>query len=253
MGILEGKVALITGAGQGVGQGIAYALASEGARIAVVGRTQSKLETTCAEIDRRGGAAEAFQCDVAIKAEVERCVAQVAERFGSIDILVNNAQQVPLGRILDISDESFQMGIDSGPLATLRFMRACHPYLKAQGGGAVVNLATSAAVRQDPTGLGAYTAAKEAIRALSRAAACEWGAERIRVNCIMPLASSPAMSQWTANFPEESHALTSTVPLGHIGDCEKDVGRAVVFLCGPDSVYITGHTLPVDGGQALLR
>lgn len=251
MGILQGKVALVTGAGQGVGQGIAYALAAEGARVAVVGRTLGKLEATTAEIVRRGGEAASFQCNVSRKDEIERCVAAVAAQFGAINILVNNAQEVPLGRILDVSDQAFQSGIDSGPLATLRFMRACHPYLK--GDGAVVNLATSAAVRQDPTGLGAYTAAKEAIRALSRAAACEWGGDRIRVNCIMPLANSPAMSQWTTNFPEESHALTSTVPLGHVGDCEKDVGRAVVFLCGPDAGYITGHTLPVDGGQALLR
>jgi len=251
MGLLEGKVALVTGAGQGVGQGIAYALAGEGARVAVVGRTLRKLEKTCAEIVKRGGTAEAFQCDVARGEEIGRCVEKVAERFGGIHILVNNAQQVPLGLLLDVSDEAFQQGLDSGPLATLRFMRLCHPYLK--GGGAVINLATSAALRWDPSGYGAYAAVKEAIRSLTRAAACEWGSDGIRVNCLMPLANSPALKTWAELRPEEAQAFFQTVPLRRIGDCESDVGRVAVFLCGPDSAYITGHTLPVDGGQVLMR
>lgn len=251
MGILEGKVALVTGAGQGVGQGIAYALAGEGARIAVVGRTLRKLEDTCAEITRRGGIAEAFQCDVMNKEGIERCIEQTVNSFGGINILVNNAQQVPLGALLDVSDEALQQGFDSGPLATLRFMRACHPHLK--GGGAVVNLGTSASLRWDPSGYGAYAAVKEAIRSLTRAAACEWGSDGIRVNCIMPLANSPALKSWAEARPEEAQAFFQTVPLRRIGDCENDIGRAVVFLCGPDSAYITGHTLPVDGGQVLLR
>jgi NAD(P)-dependent dehydrogenase (short-subunit alcohol dehydrogenase family) len=251
MGVLEGKVALVTGAGQGVGQGIAYALAGEGARVAVVGRTMHKLETTCAEIARRGGSAAAFRCDVTLRDEIERCVAEVTARFGGIHILVNNAQQVPIGPLLEVGDEALQQGFDSGPLATLRFMRTCHPHLK--GGGAVVNLGTSASLRWDPSNYGAYAAVKEAIRSLTRAAACEWGSDGIRVNCIMPLANSPALKSWAEARPEEAQAFFQTVPLRRIGDCERDIGRAVVFLCGPDSAYITGHTLPVDGGQVLLR
>lgn len=251
MAVLEGKVALITGAGQGVGQGIGFALAAEGARIAVTGRTESKLLDSCAEIQRRGGEAEAFVCDVMVKEDLERCVAQVVEHFGGIDILVNNAQVVPLGPLLDISEEQYQQGMDSGPLATLRLMKACHPYLK--DGGCVVNFGSSAALRWDPSGYGAYAAAKEAIRALTRAAACEWGGDGIRVNCILPLARSPGMDWWINNSPEEAQAFFDTVPLGRVGDCEKDIGRAVVFLCGPDAGYLTGHSLPLDGGQAALR
>lgn len=248
MKVLKDKVALITGAGQGVGQGIAYALAAEGVRIAVVGRTLSKLEDTCAEIRRRGGLAEAFVRDVMVKQDIDRCVGQVVARFGSLNILINNAQVVPLGRLLEVSDEAFMQGIDSGPLATLRMMRACHPYLK--GDGAVVNFASSAAVRWDASGYGAYAAVKEAIRALTRAAACEWGADGIRVNAVAPHAMSPGMEGWVAAQPQEAAAFFKTIPLGRVGDCEQDIGRAIVFLVGAGAAYLTGATIPLDGGQA---
>lgn len=248
MKVLKDKVALVTGAGQGVGQGIAYALAAEGVRVAVVGRTLSKLEDTCTEIRRRGGLAEAFVCDVMVKQDIDRCVGQVVARFGSLNILVNNAQVVPLGRLLEVSDEAFMQGIDSGPLATLRMMRACHPYLK--GDGAVVNFASSAAVRWDASGYGAYAAVKEAIRALTRAAACEWGADGIRVNAVAPHAMSPGMEGWIAAQPEEAAAFFKTIPLGRVGDCEQDIGRAIVFLVGAGAAYLTGATIPLDGGQA---
>jgi NAD(P)-dependent dehydrogenase (short-subunit alcohol dehydrogenase family) len=252
MGILDGKVALVTGAGQGVGRGIALALAGEGAHLVVAGRTEGKLLETVGEIARRGGAeARVVVCDVMIGEDIERCVRSAVEAFGTIDILVNNAQVVPLGHLLEVSDEHYQEGMDSGPLATLRFMRACHPYLR--DGGCIVNLGSSAAIRWDPVGYGAYAAAKEAIRALTRAAACEWGSDGIRVNCILPLAMSPAMDGWIASRPEEAQAFFQTIPLRRVGDCETDIGRAVVFLCGPDAGYITGHSLPLDGGQAFMR
>lgn len=248
MANIKGKVALITGAGQGVGQGIAYALAAEGVKVAVVGRTFAKLDDTCAEIRRRGGIAQAFVCDVMVKQELDRCVEQVAAHFGGINILVNNAQVVPLGRLLDVSDEAFMQGIDSGPLATLRMMRACYPHLK--GDGVVVNFASSAAVRWDASGYGAYAAVKEAIRALTRAAACEWGADGIRVNAVAPHAMSPGMQAWVAARPEEAAEFFKTIPLGRVGDCEQDIGRAIVFLAGADAGYLSGATIPLDGGQA---
>lgn len=245
---LQGKVALITGAGQGVGQGIAYALAGAGAAIAAVGRTPATLEQTCAEIRRRGGRAQPFVCDVMSAPAVEACVAEVVAHFGGLQILVNNAQIVPLGRLLDVSDEAFVAGFDSGPLATLRLMRACHPHLR--GDGAIVNLASSAAVRWDASGYGAYAAVKEAIRALTRAAACEWGVDGIRVNAIAPHALSPGLKGWIAERPQEAAEFFQTIPLRRVGDCERDIGRAVAFLVGADAAYLTGATLPLDGGQA---
>ncbi|MFM7786276.1 MAG: SDR family NAD(P)-dependent oxidoreductase [Gammaproteobacteria bacterium] len=248
---LEGKVALVTGAGQGVGRGIALALAGEGARIAVCGRTEGKLLSVCEEIRRRGGVAEPVLCDVMIAEDVRCCVEATVSAFGTVDILINNAQVVPLGHLLDVSEEQYQQGMDSGPLATLRFMRACHPHLK--GGGSIVNMGSSSAIRWDPIGYGAYAAAKEAIRALTRAAACEWGTDGIRVNCVLPLAMSPAMDGWIASRPEESAEFFKTIPLGYVGDCELDIGRAVVFLCSEDARYLTGHSMPLDGGQAFMR
>lgn len=249
-GVLAGKVALVTGAGQGVGQGIAYALAAEGAKIAVVGRTLGKLQNTCEEIRRRGSEAVAIEADVMVREDIERCVREAVAHFGGINILVNNAQVVPLGTVLGVTEEEYQQGMDSGPLATFRLMRACYPHLK--GDGVVINLGSAAAFRWDMAGYGIYAAAKEAIRSLTRAAACEWGPDGIRVNCILPHALSPALEGWIADRPVESAAFFKAIPLGRVGACEEDIGRAVAFLCSPAAGYITGHTLPLDGGQARL-
>ena len=251
MGRLDGRHALVTGAGQGVGRGIALALAAEGCAVAVVGRTEAKLQSVAKEIEQRGARSVPIVCDVGRADQIDACVAQTVVELGGLDVLVNNAQEVPLGSLLEVSDDAFQAGFATGPLAALRFMRACHPYLK--GGGSIVNLGTGAALRPDPVGYGAYAAVKEGIRALSRAAAVEWGADGIRVNVIVPLALSPAMAWWTENRPEESAAFLATVPLGRVGDCEVDVGRAVVSLVGSELGYVTGSTLMLDGGQAYLR
>jgi NAD(P)-dependent dehydrogenase (short-subunit alcohol dehydrogenase family) len=247
--LLEGKVALVTGAGQGVGQGIAFALAAEGAKIAAAGRTLRKLEATCAEIARRGGEAIAIPCDVKKLESLERCVARVVEIHGRLDILVNNAQEVPLGELAEVSEEAFAAGWESGPLATFRLMKLCRPHLARQG-GSIVNLASTAAMRWDMRRYGAYAAVKEAIRSLTRAAACEWGGEGIRTNVILPHAASPALAGWIEANPEEAAAFMASIPQGRVGDCEADIGRFVAVLCSDASAYVNGQTIAIDGGQA---
>lgn len=250
MGTLEGKVALITGAGQGIGQGIAFALAKEGASIAVLGRTESKLVDTCAELVQLGVRAEPITCDVSNLDALEPAVAKTVELFGGVDILVNNANSSALGNLLDVDLKAVDLAFNTGPLAALRLMRACHPHMKARGGGSIINMVTSAAVRWDMTGYGAYAASKEAMRSFSRSAASEWGPDGIRVNAVAPHAMSPGLKWWTENRPEEAAEFIKTIPLGRIGECEEDIGRAIVFLCGPDARYLTGATIPLDGGQA---
>lgn len=249
---LAGKVALVTGAGQGVGQGIALALASEGVAIAVVGRTESKLTATCEVLRERGVEAEAFVCDVADQESIPGVVDAAAERFGRLDILVNNAWSGAYGPLLELSDRAFRKGFETGPFATFSFMKAAHPHLKASGDGSIVNLVTSAMVRWDPTTYGAYAASKAALRSLSRTAAVEWAPDGIRVNAIAPHALSPGLQWWTENNPEEAAEFVASIPMRRIGDCEGDIGRAVVALVGADMRYLTGALVPLDGGQAFF-
>jgi NAD(P)-dependent dehydrogenase (short-subunit alcohol dehydrogenase family) len=249
MAELAGKVALVTGAGQGVGQGIALALAHEGVTVAVAGRTAAKVAETAKAIVARGGKALAITCDVFKAEDITRAVARTVEALGGVDILVNNAYDGAFGPLLSLDDEAFMRGIQSGPLASFRFMRACYAHLKARGGGNIVNLVTSASVRWDSSNYGAYAVAKQGIRALTRAAAAEWGRDNIRVNNIAPLAASPALAAWIKRDPE-AKTFFETVALKRVGDCEADIGRAVVALVGPQMSYVTGATLPIDGGQA---
>jgi len=248
--LLKSKVALITGAGQGVGQGIALALAAEGARVAVTGRTLEKLEATTELIAERGGEALPVVCDVKSLDSMTECVDQVVAYFGGLQILVNNAHEVPLGTLDEVTEDSLEAGWQSGPLATFRMMKLCRPHL--QGDGCIVNLASSAAKRWDVTGYGAYAATKEAIRSLSRAAACEWATEGIRTNVILPHAKSPGLAWWMEEYPEEAEAFVATIPQRRVGDCEEDIGRFVAMLCSDASAYINGQSIGVDGGQAYL-
>lgn len=250
MAELNGKVALVTGAGQGVGLGIAQALAQAGAAVALAGRTLEKVEAAAASIHGHGGKAIALACDVKSAADLERIVANTVSTFGGLDILVNNAQEVPLGKLDDVSDEAFLAGFESGPLAAFRLMKLARPHLAARGGGTMFNLASSAGVRWDMTGYGAYGAVKQSMRVLTRAAAAEWGRENIRVLTIAPHAESPGLKWWIENNPEEAEEFFATIPLGRIGRLEQDIGRAIVALCGQDLSYLTGATIPLDGGQA---
>lgn len=171
MNTLKGRTAIVTGAGQGVGRGIALALANQGAAVAVVGRTLGKCECTLSEIEARGGRGVALSCDVSRREEVKAVVAATVQVLGTPDILVNNAHNSrPLTPIVEVSDKDMHIAM-KGTTGTLLFMQACFPHLaKAGRNGRVINLGSVSGTRADK-GFAAYAMAKESIRALSRVAA----------------------------------------------------------------------------------
>ncbi|MBO0678782.1 SDR family oxidoreductase [Mycolicibacterium sp. S2-37] len=250
MGSLDGKVALITGAGQGVGRGIALAMAREGAAVAVVDRNGETAAATVALIEEFGGRAVSRICDVSKSDEVNTCVAAVVEGLGTVDILVNNAVDARVGIPLqDLDDEQFLISFGSGPFASFYFMRACFPYLK--DGGRVINLRSGTEI-QSMVGYGAYVAAKAAVGGLTRAAAREWGRKGITVNALVPFALSPSAEADLAGKPGRLEAVYRQLSIPRSADPEADVGRAAVFLAGPDASFITGCTVTVDGGGSFF-
>ena len=252
-GTLSGKVAIITGGGQGTGRGAALCMAREGAHVVLVGRTRAKLDTVVAELEAAGAQALAVDGDITRAETIDRAVAQTLNRFGRIDILVNAAQSPDLryGPLLDVTEAVMTDLWSSGPMATLAFMRACHPHMKAGGGGAIVNFGTGS--QWNPKDYGVYAAAKAAVQTISRAAAMEWAGDGIRVNILVPLSASPAYDAACANDPSFAEKFTAHIPLKRMGDPEQDVGQAILFLASPASSYVTGTTLMVDGGHTFLR
>ena len=251
MARLHDKVAIVTGAGQGVGRGVALAMAGEGARVAVVGRTLAKCEAVAAEIGERGGRAFALECDVESRADVDAMVAAVAAEFGRIDIVVNNAQALVYKSVRKITEADMESMWQSGPMGTLRVMQATFDQLRATK-GVVVNMGSGSSILPQPA-MSGYAMAKEAIRVLTRTTALEWGRYGIRVNAICPLAETPGWEFFKGETPGSEEQVLATIPLGRMGDCELDIGRAAVYLASDDAAYVTGTTLMVDGGFNYLR
>ena len=248
---LDGKRALVTGAGQGVGRGIALALAEQGAGVALLGRTEEKLLAVQKEIAEIGASATVVLGDVTRAEDITRAVEQTVSNLGGLDIVINNAQIPAPGSLLSVTDEEFTACWDSGPLAAFRMMRACRPHLRA--GSVIVNLGSGTSVNPMPVGRGVYAAAKSAIQTLSRVAATEWGPDGIRVLTVLPAAMSPAAQMWAAANPAEYERSVQSIPLRRLGDPVSDIGGVVAFLCSPAAGYLTATTIAIDGGQAYLR
>jgi NAD(P)-dependent dehydrogenase (short-subunit alcohol dehydrogenase family) len=250
--LLSGKVAIITGAGQGVGLGIAQAYAREGARLVITGRDATKLEKAAAALRALGAEVVIAAGDARKRADAERAVAAAMEHFGHIDILVNNAQSSTPGVALeDTDDEIFALNLESGLMGTFYFMQAVYPHMKAQGGGRIINFGSRTGIEGSP-GFAPYAATKEAIRGLSRVAAREWGRHNIQVNVICPAALSPSAAKYLEEHPDKKAKLVDDIPLGRLGDSETDVGRFAVMLASDHACYITGQTINVDGGAVML-
>jgi NAD(P)-dependent dehydrogenase (short-subunit alcohol dehydrogenase family) len=245
MGTLDGKIAIVTGAARGVGRGIALALGRAGARVAIADVLPAD------DVIAALGPQDAFasSCDVRSSAQVNDFVAAVVARFGTVDILVNNAIATKIVPIAEVDDESIELALSTGPAATLYFMRACYPYLT--GAGRVINLRSGSEAQGLP-GHAAYIAAKAAIGAITRVAAREWGRQGITVNAICPLALTEAVQEEFSRRPGALDGVLRQLSIPRTGDPEQDIGRAVVFLADPGSGFITGCTLMVDGGGSFF-
>jgi NAD(P)-dependent dehydrogenase (short-subunit alcohol dehydrogenase family) len=253
MSRLAGRIALVTGGGQGVGRGVALALAREGADVALVERNAETAESTGREIAALGVRTEVIVADVGARAACEAAVERAVGALGGLDVLVNNAgwARSPVA-LLDIDDEQFDLTWRINTMATFWFMQASHPHLVARGGGSIINFGSGSGTSGKP-GEGAYAAAKEGVRGLTRVAANEWGPQGIRANVICPFANSPGMLAWSKVEPKAYEATIRRIPLQRVGDCEADIGRAAVFLASDDAAYVTGQTLMVDGGSGVFR
>jgi NAD(P)-dependent dehydrogenase (short-subunit alcohol dehydrogenase family) len=244
---LDGKVAIVTGGARGVAKGVASAFVKAGARLLIVDREVELGRATEAELKDLGGDVAFMAVDLAVRADLPAIVSTAIERFGRLDILVNAAQasrQLPLA---ETSDEAMDVSFDTGFWPTFVLMRTAYPHLVASK-GCVINFATGAAFDALPT-QGSYVAAKEAIRAISKVAASEWGPQGVRVNILCPFANSPGVQAWKEWAPDDYATQIGKVSLRRIGDCEKDIGAVAVFLASDAAAYITGQTLMVDGGQ----
>jgi gluconate 5-dehydrogenase len=243
---LDGRVAIVTGGGSGLGRGYARALSEAGAAVAVTGRRQDKLDETVADLTSRGGDALALACDQRSRADVERSVQAVVDWKGTVDILVNNAAIYPPGSFLDVDEEQWLDVMDTNVNGPFRFSQICGRVMVDKGYGRIVNILSPSAV----LGFGlvaAYGTSKGALASMTRNAAAELGRSGVTVNSLVP--GTSATETFVGYFTEFGVELMSNqLPVGR--PCtDEDTAAALVYLASEASSYMTGATLTVDGGM----
>ncbi len=249
---LAGKVALVTGASQGIGRAVAVALSTEGARVGLLSRGRRGLEETLGMIGPARGLVA--PCDVTDRSAVAAAVQTVMAEWGRLDVVVNNAgQRQDRARIDELALPEWERMIEVNLSSVFYVTRAAARYLIRQGGGSVVNVASISGPFGIPR-IGAYAAAKAGIIGLTRTMAAEWSDFGVRVNTVAPGFIETPMNAWFRNDPanaEQVAALEASVPLRRHGYPE-EVAQAVAFLAGDTGSYITGQTLFVDGGWRVV-
>lgn len=242
-GRLQGRVAVITGAGDGIGAGIARAYAAEGARVVVA---ELNEETGRGVADEIGGTF--VRTDVSDRTQVEAAVATAVDTYGSVDILVNNAWAgAAFSRVEHKTDAEIDLAFAIGFRGPLWAMQAALPHMKERGWGRVINMCSLNGVNAH-IGTLTYNAAKEALRTLTRTAAREWAPTGVTVNALCPGAKSAAFIRVMSEHPELEEQANQANPMGRIGDPLTDIAPVAVFLASDDCRYLTGNTLFVDGG-----
>lgn len=253
MSELGGQTVLITGAGGGVGRGMALACGAAGANVVVTARRPPTGEAVAAEIAARGGSSLAVPCDVTDRDALLAALDTAAERFGRLDHVVHNATSNRSSEVTDLTDPSdaseelWEAHASVAVRASYRLARAAFPRLVASSGSLLV--LTSPAGIEGTATLPFYAAVKAAQRGFVKALAREWGPHGVRVNGLAPLAVTPALENAFREDPTLEARLARRTPLGRTGDAEQDIGPAAVFLCSEAARYVTGQTLAVSGGR----
>lgn len=238
MGILEGRVAIITGASSGIGWGAALKFAEEGASVVVCARRKERLDDLVKQITEKGGKAIAVKCDVSKEEDIDNVVNTCIREFKKVDILYNNAQggMTNQQHLEDVSIEDAMSLYSMGPVQSMLFMQKCLPYMKEAHYGRIINTASLSCLT-GAEGVAAYAMAKGGTMALTRLAAKDWAKYGIVTNTVMPLIKSEAF-----DFPDEM------IPTGHFGTPYEDCAPMTAFLASEGAGYINGQVISIDGG-----
>ncbi len=245
--LLEGRVAIVTGASRGIGMAAAHAFAEAGAAVVLAARSAEALDAVAGRITEGGGRALAVATDITDPAAVERLVEKAVTTFGRLDLAFNNAGSGHMPKPLaEMSFEEFEWAIKANLYGVFLGMRFEIPAMLAAGGGAIVNMSSAAGLIGAP-GMGAYSAAKHGVVALTRTAALDYGRRNIRVNALAP--GPIENEQMAANLTDERRNLIAgRLPMGRLGRTD-EVARAAVWLCSDEASFITGAVLSIDGGR----
>ncbi|GAA0332951.1 3-oxoacyl-[acyl-carrier-protein] reductase [Sphingomonas oligophenolica] len=252
MGILQDRVAIVTGASSGAGQGAARRFAEEGAIVVASARRMDRLEALVKDIKAKGGKAIAVRCDVYKEDEIDNVVQAAITEFGKIDVLANIGQGA-LDQQTYLVDTTKQHAFDSyigGPLQSLLFMQKCFPYMKERNYGRIVNCGSQSALMGLP-GFAAYQMAKAAVQALTRTASQEWAKYGITTNVILPAHWSDAFALSPQGI-EAGNAAAAASPMGRLGQPYEDVSPMIAFLASEGAGYINGQSIAIDGGVRLI-
>ncbi|MFD1561127.1 SDR family NAD(P)-dependent oxidoreductase [Paraburkholderia silviterrae] len=246
-GRLQGKIAWVSGAGTGIGEATARRFAAEGASVMICGRRREPLERVVAEIVAQGGNADWIQADVTDEQSVERAVSATVERFGGLDIMVNNAVNYTWGMLDQVSTDAWHQCLRGSLDVAFFGTRAALRVMKQRGGGAIVNLGSVAGLLGSP-GLSAYGAAKAAVLNFSRAVALEGAPHNVRVNVVIPGVVWSEGTREALSDAQTAEGTARSVPMMRIGE-PLEVANAILFLASGEASYITGQSLVVDGGK----
>ena len=244
--LLDGKVAIVTGASRSIGAASARAFADAGAAVVLAARTASAISAIADEINRNGGKALGVPTDVTDPESVSRLIEETVKEFGRLDVAFNNAGAGQMPRPLaDISFEDFETGLKANLYGAFLGMKYEIPAMLAGGGGAIVNMTSTAGLQGAP-GMGPYAAGKHGVVALTKTAALDYGKRNIRVNAIAP---GPIVNEQMSRLPEERlKEIARFIPMGRTGQVD-EVANAAVWLCSDEASFISGAVLSVDGGR----